>query len=511
MKALRIRNIASMVVLLLFAAILLTGCGNQSGEKTKKTVNQQNNENDTGEDPVPSVLAEDDDSAAEADEDGPENEAEAPEQEKVYTYNTLQVQGLRVTEQSLKGIKLEWDELPDTEYYEVVRSTEGDDSRIAFTTDFNETYYIDEEILPGAIYSYCVRGVSSLEETGLVSKESSSVSAGINLSTPSIEVKKAEKGVTITVGNIGNGQGYCIYMSTSKKGEYKRIQTQNDIQVSTFTYKSLESGKTYYFKARTFYKSGDETCWSGYSNIASYTVKSSKEAAKIPEYDLDTIKSMESLILENCAQYPNDWDPNRDLSIKEYEVTHVSFVPGSNISPLIFIVRSKYIGSKEKGIDKIEGFFVYHDATSNLFSYYNGAYYSLFEGYDPVIKMYKDDKGNQFMLGHFKFDCSGASGQVGNLFDGYYKLSKIENFEGSYYEYQPEHEVAGVYDLNYHSIVGDKKEIDAGYKKAKEAYFKKVKELDYEETKVAYDMDASYEERYKALKKAYEANYKYLK
>lgn len=508
MKLLQKKEILILFVLVLFFTMTFTGCAGKTEENRKEAINREEIKDESEEELTPSASDEDEtDDAAEEEAEEAEDEAEASEEEKVYNYNTLEVKGLRITEQSPQGIKLEWDALPDTEYYEILRSTQEDDSRTSFTTDFNETFYIDEEIIPGVSYYYTVRGISSVEDTGMQSKESAVVTAIVNLTTPGIELKEAKDGVTITVSKLDGVQGYCIYMATDEKGKYKKIKTQDDLKVDTFTYKSLESGESYYFKARSFYKVGEETYWSSYSEVVSYTVKSSLEAPKISQSDLDTIKSTEAFIIEALAQYTWDWDPNRDLSNKEYEVTHVSFVPGSNISPLIFIVRSKRIGNKSEGIDKIEAFSVYHDATVNLFSYYDGGSYSLFEGYDPVIKMYKDDKGNQFMLGHFKFDNSGASGQMGTLFDGYYKLMNIENGFEVYFE--PGFEIAEIYNLNYHSIVG-KAENAEDYKKDKKAYFEKVKELDYKETKVAYDLDAGYEERYKAIEKAYKANYKYL-
>lgn len=503
MKLLKISEIFILMVLLSFFAISFTGCGGKTEENRKESVSSNEMKDESDEELIPSASAEDERDAAVEEA----NVGEDSKEEKVNVYNTLEVKGLRVTEQSLKGIKLEWDPLPDTEYYEVARSMEGDDIWSSSSTYFDETYYIDEEIIPGVTYYYTVCGISSIEETGMRSKESSVVSAIINLTTPSIEVKEAKDGVTITVSKIDSGQGYCIYMAKDKKGEYKEIKTQEDLEINTYTYKSIEGGESYYFKARSFFKTEEETYWSNFSDVVSYTAKSSLEGPEISKSVLESIKNDETFLVETLAQYSWDWDPNRDLSMKEYEVTHVSFVPGSDIRPLIFIVRSKRAGSKSGKIDKIEAFFAYHDATVNLFSYHDGGMYSLFEGYDPVIKMYKDDKGNQFMLGHFKFDNSGASGQVGTMYDGYYKLKSIEN--GFEMFFDPEYEIAEIYDLNYHSIVG-KAVNGEEYKKDKKAYFKKVKELDYKETKVAYDMDATYDERYKAIEKAYKANYKYL-
>jgi len=52
--------------------------------------------------------------------------------------------------------------------------------------------------------------------------------------------------------------GYEIYRSTSKKGNYKKIATVKKAGTTSYKDKSVKSGKTYYYKVRTFKMTGSK-------------------------------------------------------------------------------------------------------------------------------------------------------------------------------------------------------------------------------------------------------------
>lgn len=76
--------------------------------------------------------------------------------------------------------------------------------------------------------------------------------------------------VNIYLSTSGKADGYIVYRATSKKGTYKKVKTVSAGKYSTtVTDTGLKKGKTYYYKAKAFKKSGGKTYYSDFSDIAS--------------------------------------------------------------------------------------------------------------------------------------------------------------------------------------------------------------------------------------------------
>lgn len=72
----------------------------------------------------------------------------------------------------------------------------------------------------------------------------------------------------------GYCNGYVIYMATSKNGEYKKIKTiSNSDWEYSYTVKNLTKGKTYYFKMKTYIKTGSGNVYSSWSPVKSIKIK----------------------------------------------------------------------------------------------------------------------------------------------------------------------------------------------------------------------------------------------
>lgn len=439
MKQDRNKKLCSIILLLLLMAIS-SGCNKKAAQEAEVTVQDEAMKDQMDQLEATDSKEQEEDKSVEVDQQEEilnekqeeiHEEMEEEKQEEIAetssNYSAYKVNGLRIVEQTLDGIKLEWDELSDTEYYVISRSNvEGEVNIVIGETMGDETYYLDKEVEAGVTYYYCVNGVSSSERIGEYSKRSAIVSAHITVLKPTIEVKE--------------------------------------------------------------------------------TVL---EAPTISENTRKQMKEAQESILNLYATYHDEWDPNRDLEKPVFKVVSISFLPIMS-SSLNLVVRSKYIEGSGKGIDLIEVFSMSPHASSLVFSFSPYTSYKLFGGYNPTIKMYRDASGDEFLLGRFKLDCSGASGQVGTLLDGYFRLDSM-----IYQESDFQYEVGVDYMLNYHEPVGyegeTNEEVNRRFQKETKSYFSKVIELNYKETEVKYDFKASYEKRYKSLKDAYEANFLYFK
>ena len=88
------------------------------------------------------------------------------------------------------------------------------------------------------------------------------------LSTPSIKVKKlAKTSIRISWKKNGNAKGYIVYMSTSKKGKYKKIAALSKNTRVSFVKKKLKRRKKYYFKVRSYVKIEGITFYSADSTV----------------------------------------------------------------------------------------------------------------------------------------------------------------------------------------------------------------------------------------------------
>lgn len=82
----------------------------------------------------------------------------------------------------------------------------------------------------------------------------------------------SKKTVTLSWNEVKDASGYNIYMSTSKKGTYKKIGTTK-AGVLTFTKKGLTSKKKNYFKVVAFKKNNGKQYEGKYSTVKSVKIK----------------------------------------------------------------------------------------------------------------------------------------------------------------------------------------------------------------------------------------------
>lgn len=79
--------------------------------------------------------------------------------------------------------------------------------------------------------------------------------------------------ITWTGSERYNTGGYVIYRATSKDGKYTRVGTVTGNSTWSFTDTKLTSGKTYYYKVRTYEEVNNKNVYSSYSKPATIKMK----------------------------------------------------------------------------------------------------------------------------------------------------------------------------------------------------------------------------------------------
>ncbi len=171
------------------------------------------------------------------------------------------------------SVKLTWDKADGAAGYVVYRYDNVSDSykRIKTTT---ATSYTDKELTAGTKYTYKVipYGRSKLNNV-YYSKQNIIIETATKTKTPSITVSSSSKTKAVVKWNNVSGEsGYQVWYSTSKDGTYKRFGNAK-ANATSLTVTSLTSGKTYYFKVRTYTKTDSGYVYGDYSTAKAIKIK----------------------------------------------------------------------------------------------------------------------------------------------------------------------------------------------------------------------------------------------
>lgn len=130
--------------------------------------------------------------------------------------------------------------------------------------------YTDKDLTKGKTYYYKVTAVSGGKE----SEFSKIVSAKACAPAPtSVKAAKSADGkAKLTWKKASGAEGYEIFMAESSGGKFSKIKTVTKGTTIGVTKSGLTSGKTYYFKVRSFITVNGKKVYSGYSKTVKVKV-----------------------------------------------------------------------------------------------------------------------------------------------------------------------------------------------------------------------------------------------
>ena len=190
---------------------------------------------------------------------------------RVWTFNADAV--------TQKEIVLSWEASSMANGYEIYRSTEeGTRGKIYETITSGDTVvFSDTDVEVGESYYYTIKAYRDDVERHY-SANSEQISKRTKLKSTKIAAAKWKNYNTIELewNKLNLADGYKVYRSASKNGEYKRVATVKG--VNTLNYKDTvpTCGKTYYYKVCGYVDRDDKKLNGKYSEIVSRKTKPAK-------------------------------------------------------------------------------------------------------------------------------------------------------------------------------------------------------------------------------------------
>ena len=195
--------------------------------------------------------------------------------DKKDTFKASSPQNLKTKVLNYKTIQVSWTGTDYADSYNVYRKTgSGNWKKIA--SGITGVSYKDTKAVTGTTYTYTVRAVSYTWGKAVLSNyDRSGVRGKAKLTAVSLtSVKNAGKNtVKVSWKKVTGANGYRVYRSTSKNGEYTSAGFIKKGSTVTFKDKKVSEGKTYYYKIRAYRIVNGKRVYGPYSAVKSVKAK----------------------------------------------------------------------------------------------------------------------------------------------------------------------------------------------------------------------------------------------
>lgn len=171
------------------------------------------------------------------------------------------------------SITLSWKKVSNVSGYEIYRSAtkNGTFKKVATVSGYKTTY-MQKSLSAGKRYYYKVRAFKTVGTTKVYGDFSNKISSVTKTKATTVKLTTTSKKAVISWSKVSGAQGYEVYMASSKNGTYKKIGTKGS-SVVKMTKTGLTSGKTYYFKVKSYKLVAGKKAYSDYSTVKSVKVK----------------------------------------------------------------------------------------------------------------------------------------------------------------------------------------------------------------------------------------------
>ena len=194
----------------------------------------------------------------------------------IFTESTKvnKVTNLKLDVRNATSLTISWDKVDKADGYRIYRlDTNTDTYKVVDTVYGNSsTSYTHTDRTSATNYYYKVKAFKDLNGKTRYSDYSSALKVTTRPLQPSVTLSSTtSKNIKVSWTKISKRTtGYDIYMSTSKDGNYSKIDTTSS---TSLTKGKLTTGKTYYFKVRAYRTVDNEKIYSLYSQIKSIKCK----------------------------------------------------------------------------------------------------------------------------------------------------------------------------------------------------------------------------------------------
>ena len=170
-----------------------------------------------------------------------------------------------------KTTTLTWSKCTGATKYRVYRKTSTGWKIIATVEGLS---YNVKAMKPNTSYTFAVKPCIDYDSKEIWASSYTTVTIKTPLlDAPALRVASTAKGrATLAWGDVSGETGYQVYYSTSKSSGYKKLSNYSADTIKVYK-TGLESGKTYYFKVRSYTKVDGKYVYSSYSDVKSLTIK----------------------------------------------------------------------------------------------------------------------------------------------------------------------------------------------------------------------------------------------
>lgn len=180
---------------------------------------------------------------------------------------------VEVTAKSTTSAVVSWKSGMNVTGYNVYRSTTKNGTYKKVGTSTTDSY-TDKGLTKGKTYFYKVASYTNSNGKQVISAYSDPVSITACAPAPAtVSAKKAKSGAAkITWGKSTGCTGYEVYFATSSNGKFTKATTISKASTVSYTKSGLKSGKTYYFKVRSYTTVNGKKIYSDYTKTVKVKV-----------------------------------------------------------------------------------------------------------------------------------------------------------------------------------------------------------------------------------------------
>ena len=174
---------------------------------------------------------------------------------------------LNIEKVSTSKFNLSWNAIDGATRYIVYRKRNDDKMKKVLTLGANDLEYTTAE-LPHGDYQFILKAGRYDSTDRIMTDASNTVKGNVEKVAPAVTLKAGTKSIKVSWKAMEGVTHYQVYRATSKDGKYTKLITTKE---TSYTAKSLKTGKTYYFKVDGYktYKSGDTISYKVYSDESS--------------------------------------------------------------------------------------------------------------------------------------------------------------------------------------------------------------------------------------------------
>lgn len=179
---------------------------------------------------------------------------------------------LTVSSKSTSSVELKWSDAKAAGYY-IYRATSKNGTYKKVDT-VTTTSYTDKGLTKGKTYYYKIKAYTNAAGGVITSDYSAVKSVQVTAPAPAtVSATKSSKGVaTVKWGKSTGANGYEVYMATSSSGKYTKVATITSVSTLSYKKTGLTTGKTYYFKVRSYITVNGKKIYSPFTKVVKVKV-----------------------------------------------------------------------------------------------------------------------------------------------------------------------------------------------------------------------------------------------